>query len=136
LQCHAITGVHRFPTPAEIRTMTWISLGSGSRGVFWFLYQTEALDPGRKTIMSGLVDENYKTSDRWEEVAKLATQIKALTPVLADLTPAPDSAGLTCSQWARLLVDSKKRSYVLAVNLDRQRAQKVSLNLGPGSEIA
>src|SRR5262245_33281574 len=50
LQCHAITGQLRFPTPAEIRCMTWLSLAAGNKGVFWFLYQTEALNPARTSI--------------------------------------------------------------------------------------
>ena len=65
LQCHAITGNLRFPSPAELRCMTNISLATGNKAIFWFLYQSEWLNKEKSVEMPGLVDRDFKSSDRW-----------------------------------------------------------------------
>lgn len=126
LQTHAITGIHRFPTPAEMRCMTHLSLAGGCRGVWYFLYQTEYFNRAAGQLMSGLVDQNFKGSVRWAAVPRLAADVRSLAPVLRSLHPA-DDAGLSCPQVAHVLRDSKGRPYIYVVNVDTLRQQTVSV---------
>jgi hypothetical protein len=136
IQCFTITNNNRFPTCAEIRSMTWLSLATGSRGIFWFIYGTQAFDPARTTIMAGLVDEKGKGSDRWEEVAKLSKEISALAPTLNELTPLFASKLASSNQFTTVLKDSQGRHYVFVVNMDSTKPQKASLRFGTPSEVA
>jgi hypothetical protein len=131
LQTFAITGRERYPTPAETRAMTWLSLGSGSRGVFWFLYGTQPLDAAHKTIMSGLVDRK----DVWDEVATLTKRIGALQSVLADLAPAESSLASSDGN-VHVLTDWKGDFYVFVVNTDTVNAKKITTHFGTPSEVA
>jgi hypothetical protein len=136
LQCHSITGQIRFPTPAEVRCMTYSSLAAGSRGIFWFLYGTQSLDAAHTVIMSGLRDQKRADSDRWQEVARLTKQINALAPVLNSLTPVNSKNLVSSNQLAKVLKDQEGRFYVFAVNLDAKSKQKVTLRFGSESEVA
>jgi len=72
VQCHEITGALRYPTPAELRCMTWTSLAQGNKGVFWFLYQSEHVG---QTLMGGLIDREGKAMPLWREVGRLAKEL-------------------------------------------------------------
>jgi hypothetical protein len=126
VQCHAITGALRFPTPAELRCMTYASLATGNKGVFWFLYQTEAFGP--KATMDGLVDRQFKPRPLWDEVAKLTARLKPLVPVLQRLTP-DRKTKIGCPETARAyaLRDGDGGLYVFAVNFDALRPQTITL---------
>ena len=129
LQTHAIDGYNRFPTPAEARCMTYLSLANGCKGIWWFLYQTEYSDKEHTQGMYGVVDKNYKGSDRWREVGLLAREIRKLAPTLLDLTPADDSVKLASNQIAHTLKDGKGRLYLFVVNVDTGESEKVSVSL-------
>jgi len=135
LQCHAITGQLRFPTPAELRCMTWLSLATGSKGVFWFLYQTESLDPARTSIMSGLVDEKSQSSDRWDEVAKLTKEIKPLIPTLMQLTPSTEAASTKKNVSAYMLKDKQGRRYIFAVNINTSERRSIPVGISSTKDI-
>jgi hypothetical protein len=136
LQTFSQPGV-RFPAPAEIRCMSYLSLANGSRGVFWFIYGTQFLDGEHKVIMAGLTDnEKKQPPDRWEEVGKLTKEIAALGPTLNDLTPEFGSKLASSGQFTQVLRDSKGRQYVFVVNTDTLKPQKVSIRFGTPSEVA
>jgi len=132
LQTFAITGRERFPTPAEARAMTWLSLASGSRGVFWFLYGTQSLDADHKTIMSGLVDDK----PLWGEVGKLTNRISALQEILADLTPVKNASLANSDGNVHVLKDSKGAFYVFVVNIDTTNSRKITTHFGAAGEVA
>jgi hypothetical protein len=137
LQAFTQTNTVRFPSPAEIRCMTYLSLATGSRGIFWFIYGTQHLDPEHKLLMAGLTDrDNKQPRDRWNEIAKLTKEISALAPTLNRLTPAVNSNLASSSQFARVLKDDQGRFYVFAVNMNTLTPEKVSLRFGTASEVA
>jgi hypothetical protein len=124
LQCHEITGGLRFPTPAELRCMTYTALATGNRGVFWFLYQTERLN--KDQVMSGLVDRDFKPRPLWDEIPKLIDEIKPLTPTLSNLRPERNIRLDVTNGAAWALRDAKLNTpYVFVVNFDTLKPQTV-----------
>jgi hypothetical protein len=127
LQCHSITKIHRFPTPGEIRCMSYLSLAVGNKGIFWFLYQTEFWNKEKNEVMRGLVDENFKGDDRWEEIGALTKKIKALAPTLMKLKLDDEQPKQEGSASIHTLHDEAGKAYVFAVNLDIAKSQKIKL---------
>jgi hypothetical protein len=124
VQCHAITGGLRFPTPAELRCMTYTALATGNKGVFWFLYQSEKVSGG---MMDGLVDRQFKPRPLWDEVAKLTKEIEPLTGALATLSNPTALQQDDPLLLTRLLTDHKGARYLFAVNLDATKARTVQI---------
>jgi hypothetical protein len=116
VQCHAITGNLRFPTPAEVRCMTWSALANGSKGVFWFLYQSEHVGP--QTMMDGLVDRDLNPRPLWDEVAKLTKQIGPVTEALARITDPQEINQDDPLLLVRQLTGPHRAKFLIAVNLD------------------
>lgn len=137
IQAHSVTGSHGFPTPTEVRCMTNLALASGCRGVYWFLYQTEYLNKQKSSVMGGLVDSDYKSSDRWAEVGKLTKQINRIAPILLTLRPVDDSSAATSSQTVHLLQDTHGGKYLFAVNLDTKAPETVTVHykVGDGAHM-
>jgi hypothetical protein len=135
VQCHAITGGLRFPTPAELRAMTWSSLATGNKGVFFFLYQSEAVG---QAMMDGLVDKQFKSRPLWDEVAKLTGEIGPLTEILSQLHDPKELKLDDPMLFARTLTDAKGNAYVIVVNLDATKPHQFKqgdlepLELQPG----
>ena len=127
IQVHMITNGLRFPTPEEIRCMTHLSLATGNKGVFWFLYQTQFLNVAKKQTMAGLVDENFKGDARWEEIGKLTKVVKKLAPTLAQLSLDEEQPKPEEKASIYLLRDTGNKAYYYAVNLDVQNPQKLTL---------
>jgi hypothetical protein len=128
IQCHAITGALRFPTPAEVRCMTWEALANGSKGVFWFLYQSEGVG---QAMMDGLVDRDFKARPLWDEVARLTRQIAPLTPILAGLKSPREVKQEDPLLMVRKLTNAAgNRNYLIAVNLDTLHARRVKVGGG------
>jgi hypothetical protein len=125
IQCHEITGGLRFPTAGEVRCITWSALANGSKGVFWFLYQSEHVGP--QTMMAGLVDRNFEPRPLWNEVAKLTAEIGPLTATLADLKSPEAVEQDDPLLLVRRLTDSKGRKYLIAVNLDATQERTVTV---------
>ena len=132
IQVHSITNIYRFPTPAEIRCMTYLALSNGCKGVWWFLYQTEYWNKDANEFMGGLVDRNFKGDARWDEIGRLTRQISKLAPTLLDLDLAPD-VGVTSDAVVHALTDKNGRVYVFAVNTDTVSARKVTVRLDANS---
>ncbi|HZZ42906.1 MAG TPA: beta-galactosidase [Tepidisphaeraceae bacterium] len=128
IQCHAITGILRYPSPTEVRAMTWVSLGTGAKGVFWFLYQTEHFTQNQ--VMDGLVDRDFNARPDWDEVGRLAKELKLLTPTLINLKPAADEKPTVIRRKSMYpMVDIKGHKYLLAVNVDPGEHQTLHLSL-------
>jgi hypothetical protein len=124
IQCHDLASGLRMPSAAEVRCMTWSALAGGSKGIYWFLYQTEWFDPAGNSKMRGLVNEQYQPSDRWDEVAKLTKEISSLSPILTeDLTPIP--ATKTVDPSTMLLKNREGKVYAFVINFDTMKPQKV-----------
>lgn len=119
IQAHSITGGLRFPTTGELRCMTHLALATGAQGVWWFLYQTQILDPQTSSVMAGLIDGNLKGSDRWEEIGRLTQEIKSLVPLLTQVKPVADDRAVTGTQMAYLLAGNDQ-ALIYAVNMDTE----------------
>ena len=133
VQCHAITGQLRFPTAAELSAMTWAALAEGNHGVFWFLYQSEAVG---QAMMDGLVDRDFKSRPLWDEVSELTGKIGPLTPILSDLRDPKELKTDEPMLLARTLSDSRGNHYVIVVNLDALNPHSFKQGAAEPLEIA
>ena len=132
IQVHSITNGLRFPTPAEVRCMTYIALANGSKGIWWFLYQTEYWNKEHNEFMGGLVNGDFKPNPCLPEVGKLTSEINKLVPTLLRLKIAPD-APVRADTIAHVLKDTDGHVYVFAVNTDTLSARKVTIRLNAAS---
>ena len=107
--------------------MTWSALAEGNHGVFWFLYQSQAVG---QAMMDGLVDRQFKSRPLWDEVAKLTKQLTPLTPILADLHNPQEVKQADPNLLVRSLTDSKGARYQIVVNLKTGEGKLV----GPASD--
>jgi hypothetical protein len=127
VQCHDITGQLRLPTAGELRCMTYASLATGNRGVFWFLYQSEHVD---QALMGGLVDRDFKPRPLWDEVGKLAKDLAPLSKLLIALKPdRRTQASAGPRGLAYVLRDKEMTAYVFVVNLDTNQPQKLDISI-------
>jgi hypothetical protein len=82
LQSFAKPGVWRYPTSEELRSMTYLSLANGAKGMFYFLYQTM---PKHWEKLEGLVDAAGKPTPCYTTATALAKEMKKLSPLLLSL---------------------------------------------------
>lgn len=128
IQAHGITGDLRTPTPAELRLMTHYALAAGCKGVFWFLYQTEWWDRAANRVMTGLVDWEYRPSERWREIKHLTAEVRAREKVLARLQPSSLPAGVRSTGYVRCLKNPESgQLYLYVVNPDALRPGRIEL---------
>lgn len=129
IQCHAITGGLRYPAPAELRRMTHTALAAGCKGIFWFLYQTEWLDPKKGIEMGGLTDWKYQARPLWDEVGKLAAKIKAMAPILKEM----ETMGYrnTASDGIDSILFGEDGIHIYLVNPDVKNARDLKVSVFP-----
>ena len=132
IQVHSITNGLRFPTPAEARCMSYVALANGSKGIWWFLYQTEYWNKERSEFMGGLVDGDFKPNPCLAEVGKLTAEISKLSPILLRLNIATD-VPVKADTIAHVLKDSDGHIYVFAVNTDTLSSRKITVRLDTAS---
>lgn len=79
----------RYPTPTELRAVTYLSLAAGARGVFYFIYQHL---PG---YLQGLTeigpDLSLQRKPLFGPTVALARELRKLAPLLLTLKPARTS---------------------------------------------
>jgi len=108
--------------------MTWLSLATGSTGVYWFLYQSEHTDPAH--LMEGVVDRNFKPHPNWDEIGRLTKEIGAISSTLLQLKPDPENAPTIIRKKSRYaFVDSAGHHYVIAINMDTEKPQTLHLKI-------
>ena len=86
LQAHRWTYDGQFalkkPSPAEMRLQTWLAVGEGAQGIFYFIY-SPFVTPDPDLIMPGLnAPEMWQNYD---EIASLMHRLKAIRPTLLTL---------------------------------------------------
>ncbi len=85
LQAFAKPNAWRYPSPEELRAMTYLSLAAGAQGAFYFLYQTM---PDHPEKLEGLVDAAGAPTALYEAAATLAGELRRLSGLLMPLKPA------------------------------------------------
>jgi hypothetical protein len=85
LQSFAIpmsSGSWRYPSPEELRAVTYLALAGGVKGVFYFIYQF------MPTYLHGMVDVEGNPQPIYATAAALAQELGQLSPLLLSLKPA------------------------------------------------
>jgi hypothetical protein len=112
LQSFAKPGAWRYPSPEELRAMTYLSLAAGCKGVFYFIYQTLPSHPEK---LEGLVDSEGKPTPIYDEVTKLAREIAKLSPLLLQLKATSTSPSVqTEARLAGFVDRTGRRVLILA----------------------
>ena len=89
LQSFAKPGAWRYPSPEELRAVTYLSLAAGGKGIFYFLYQTM---PNHPEQLEGLIDRDGRPTRMYAPAAALARELGKLSPLLTSFKPtAPPS---------------------------------------------
>ena len=111
-------GVWRIPTPEELRAQVWLALACGAKGILYFIYQSTTSFQGE--WLKGLVDMDLKPMDgRWDEVAKINSDLRKLAPTLLRLKPAVFDIAIKSDKiLARGFADSKGTRYAILANKD------------------
>ncbi|MGC8861733.1 MAG: hypothetical protein ACP5R5_03045 [Armatimonadota bacterium] len=87
LQAFAKPDAWRYPTLEELRAMTYLSLVSGAKGVFYFLYQSM---PNHPEKLEGLVNPAGEPNAVYSAASTLAGELKRLSDLLLSLKPDRD----------------------------------------------
>lgn len=109
----------REPTVEEVRLQTWLALGEGAQGIFWFIYTTQQ-------FWVGLVDN----PPLYAEVTTLARRIGGLRGRLAQLHRTDDRffpSGNSDAYASSFASADGARLYVIAVNRDCRANAQFSL---------
>lgn len=83
-------GWERFPTYAELRGMSFASLAAGANGITWYTYGG-FVEPENGKYNYGVTS----SSERWNNISRIATQIKELIPALVEQTDEAIQPSLT-----------------------------------------
>jgi hypothetical protein len=89
----------RYPTPEELRAVTYLSLAAGVKGLFYFIYQSM---PDHPEQLRGLVESDGRPTEIYNEVMSLVREVRKISALVADLEPCivSEKSGLdirTCS---------------------------------------
>lgn len=84
LQSFAKPNDWRYPTPEELRAMTYLSLAAGVKGIFYFLYQSM---PDHPEKLEGLIDPQGQPTPMYAPTAKLVEELNKLSPLVMSLVP-------------------------------------------------
>ena len=85
LQAFAKPNAWRYPTPEELRAMTYLSLAAGAKGAFYFIYQSM---PNHPEKLEGLIDPAGAPTAMYDAASTLAKELKRLSSLLLSLKPA------------------------------------------------
>lgn len=115
LQAFASPAGARYPTAAELRLMTHLSIAHNAKGVFYFLYNSKT----QTERLKGLVDVALNPVPLFEEVGKLAGELKRLSPLLLKLSPIENTIkGEGGDMDIQMAIDNEGVRYAFISNLD------------------
>jgi hypothetical protein len=115
LQTHNFAQQLREPTPAEVRAMSWIALAHGSKGLFYFVYQSQQGWRG--------LTHNGKPTDRYRAAAEVAKLIqdragRILLQLNHDANPVALSDSNQPTDVQTFEHETSGEKYLVVVNLD------------------
>ena len=109
----------RTPEPVEVRAMHWLSLGEGTKGIFWFIFKTQQWWTG--------IEDNQPVFD---EIANLADRMENYAGILPKLTKVEDRfevEGEGPDPYVSTLTDAKGSYYVILQNGDCLNEQDLTV---------
>ncbi len=133
IQAHSESNYLRKPVPKEVRLEVFLSLASGVKGIFYFLYQTEG-------ELLGLRDENYQPTPIYHEVVNINKELKVIGPLLLKLDM-DDSMKVIANHGAKNRFDmptakvqafkdkNNENIYLMSVNTDVQRKRVIDIEM-------
>ena len=75
IQYFKVWGRQRFPTPEELRAMSFAAIITGAQGIVWYTYA-----PGNHLKNFGAAS----TPENWKVMSEVAQEINSLSPVLCE----------------------------------------------------
>ncbi|MGI8907505.1 MAG: hypothetical protein ACR2IE_13565 [Candidatus Sumerlaeaceae bacterium] len=115
----------RYPTQAELRLMTWLSVAHNAKGIFFFLHNSYT----QQERLQGLVDLEMAPHPIYGEAADLARTLKRLSPLLLriertsdTLVKARDAFDVQSFEEAGDAAMRKGNRYAFVVNQDVLRS--------------
>jgi len=122
----------RYPSPAEVRVMTWLSLAHNAKGVFYFLHNSYT----QQEKLQGLVDLDLRPHPIYAEVADLNAVLRQLAPTLLAIQPAANRVTPAEGFDVGTFTDGQGKTFVFVVNLDVLESQVFSGRLSGVSATA
>ena len=110
----------RYPTPEELRLMVYLSLAHNGKGIFFFLHNSYT----QQENLLGLVDIHLKPYPIYSETARLAHELKILTPTLLDLSPRDTILKSSGEFDVQTFSNDKGEIYVFVINMDVLKPQE------------
>jgi hypothetical protein len=129
----------RLPTPAEYRNICFVGLINGAKGVMpWSIYHNveSELRAAKKAEGKPVWEEWYlpDSKDLWAECGAVATELKALAPLLLDGIRTKLAAGgdLSAAVWV-----GETEPLLIVANLSETAATKVAVavQIGPKGDL-
>ena len=109
-QAFAVNGPQwRYPTPEELRAKTYLWLAAGAKGIYYFIYNHM---PG---YLDGLVSSDGTPQPLYAPTAKLAQELKQLSPMLLTLKPGDEiSVSGDAARVGSFLTPENKQVLIIA----------------------
>lgn len=126
LQSFAKPGAWRYPSPEELRAVTYLSLAAGSKGVFYFIYQVLPEHPER---LEGLVEPDGKPTPMYAPATALARELGTLSPLLLSLKRAAAPPRIEGDARIGGFVDGSGRRVLIVASACPDKAIDVTLRL-------
>jgi hypothetical protein len=103
----------RFPTRQELRTMTYLAVASGARGVFYWSLQS---------LRDAVRSYDADAKQRWERLRSVTLELKQLMPLLtADTNEVISENGSIVA----MVKSDGRDTYVIAANYERKPAETI-----------
>jgi hypothetical protein len=113
LQSFAKPDAWRYPSPEELRAVTYLSLAAGAKGIFYFLYQTM---PKHSEKLDGLINVDGSPRPLYNTAETLARELGKLAPLLMSLKPAEQTAEISGPARAGSFKDSEDNPVLIVAS--------------------
>lgn len=122
LQAFAKPGAWRYPSAEELRAVTYLSLASGVKGVFYFIYQTMPEHPEK---LEGWIDPQGKPLPMYGPVTELAGELGKLAPLLLALKEGTPAESMDANAYVGSFVDPKGKPVLIVASISPGEAVTV-----------
>ena len=110
---------YRPPTYEEVRTMTYLALIGGAKGLIYYSFYD-------------LRRDRLGFDVRWRDVSRIGQEVRDLTPAILSVAPLPDGVKVSGPRWAAMR--DGKRLWVLVTNPEPQTVpMRLALPAGAGA---